>query len=74
MNDDEEQFEEPENKIDLTHFGQSLSQIEKFERDQLSDDDDEDENDPTSDRGRINGRLLIKEILKYLLSQNLIVH
>ena len=39
---------------ELTHFGQSLSQIENFERDVTSDNDDfEDPNDV--DKGRING-------------------
>lgn len=44
-------------KVDLTHYGQSLAQIEKFERVDLSDDDDEDDEDPNSDRGKINGLL-----------------
>lgn len=51
MNDDE--FDDPSNKVELTHYGQSLSQIERFERVQLSDDDEDDENDP--DKGKING-------------------
>ena len=39
---------------ELTHLGQSLSQIEKFENVRLDSDDDDDD-DPNSDRGRING-------------------
>lgn len=56
MNDDE--FDNPSNKVELTHYGQNLSQIERFERVQLSDDDEVDENDP--DKGKINGFYLIK--------------
>jgi hypothetical protein len=45
--------------MELTHLGQSLSQIERFERPQISDDDDDDENDPLdTDKGKINGSLL----------------
>ena len=51
MNDDD--FDKQNNKIELTHYGQSLSQIERFEKVALSDDDEEDEDDP--DRGKING-------------------
>lgn len=48
---------------DLTHFGQSLAQIEKFEKVDLSDDDD-DENGDDKNRGKIDGRSLIFLIIK----------
>jgi hypothetical protein len=50
MNDDGQQYE-------LTHYGKSLSQIEKFERVEVSDDDEnEDFNDP--DKGKLSGKLI----------------
>ncbi|KAK3095262.1 hypothetical protein FSP39_012329 [Pinctada imbricata] len=42
---------------ELTHYGQSLSQIEKFEEPEISDDDDEED----ADKGRISGSLVTKE-------------
>ncbi|RNA32622.1 nucleolar 14 [Brachionus plicatilis] len=56
LNDDE--FDNPSNKVELTHYGQNLSQIERFERVQLSDDDEVDENDP--DKGKINAEFVSK--------------
>lgn len=53
-------------KVDLTHYGQSLAQIEKFERVESSDDDEHDE-DPNSDRGKING------LLSYNLAQTSLI-
>lgn len=41
---------------DLTHYGQSLSEIEKFEDPVISDDEDEDE-----DRGKISGKMVSEE-------------
>lgn len=38
---------------ELTHMGQSIAQMEKFDRGNLSDDDEDDEND--FDRGKIGG-------------------
>jgi hypothetical protein len=62
LNDDEDGRYNQEdglarNQVDLTHYGQSLAQIEKFERVDVSDDDDDDENpDPNDeDRGKISG-------------------
>ena len=44
---------------ELTHFGQSLANIEKFEKVQSSDDEDDQNPDPNDkDRGKINGWIL----------------
>lgn len=45
-------------KVDLTHYGQSLAQIEKFERVGSSDEEDMDDQDPNSDRGKINAKIV----------------
>jgi hypothetical protein len=47
-----------QSQVDLTHYGQSLAQIERFERVEVSDDDDDEDNqDPNDeDRGKISGK------------------
>lgn len=40
-----------DNEEELTHYGQSLSEIEKFDNPDISDEDDE-------DQGRIDGMIL----------------
>lgn len=40
----------------MTHYGQSLSQIEKFEKVNLSDDDQDDPND--TDKGKISSKIV----------------
>lgn len=40
-----------DNEEELTHYGQSLSEIEKFDNPDISDEDDE-------DQGRIDGKFL----------------
>jgi hypothetical protein len=44
-------------EVELTHLGQSLAQIEKFEKIRMSDDEDDDDDpeNPNGDKGRING-------------------
>jgi hypothetical protein len=57
--DDESRYNDQSigrNQVDLTHYGQSLAQIERFERIEVSDDDDEENPDPEdTDRGKISG-------------------
>ena len=58
MNDDEfdDQLLNGGVHTELTHFGQSLAQIEKFEKVQSSDQEDDQNPDPNDkDRGKING-------------------
>ncbi|XP_071170324.1 nucleolar protein 14-like isoform X2 [Mytilus edulis] len=43
-----------DNEEELTHYGQSLSEIEKFDNPDISDEDDE-------DQGRIDGKLVSQE-------------
>jgi hypothetical protein len=44
---------------ELTHMGQSIAQMENFEKVQLSDDDDEDYDDPNDkDKGRISAKIV----------------
>ena len=56
MNDDDDQgFGNEKPNTELTHLGQSLAQIENFERADFSDEDD-DNNDPNdTDKGKISG-------------------
>ena len=75
MNDDDDDGDHfndrgiPGNQVELTHFGQSLSQIEKFERVDLSDDDDEDNQDPNDvDKGKLSGMNFHNTIAKILLN------
>ena len=52
--EDEEEFGgNNKNNVDLTHYGQSIAQMEKFDRGDLSDDNEDDETDLT--RGKIGG-------------------
>ena len=56
-NDDED---DSHAQTELTHFGQSLAQIEKFEKVASSDDDDDANPDPNDvDTGKINGLYLL---------------
>jgi hypothetical protein len=58
LNDDDNDEGDQSNGVhtELTHFGQSLAQIEKFEKVQSSDDEDDENPDPNDkDRGKING-------------------
>lgn len=48
--DEDEDGSAANNQVDLTHFGQSLAQIEKFEK--MYSSDETDEEDPN--RGKIN--------------------
>lgn len=61
LNDDENEKDSHSNGVhtELTHFGQSLAQIEKFEKVQSSDDDDDQNPDPNDkDRGKINAKIV----------------
>lgn len=52
--EDEEEFGgNSKTNVDLTHYGQSIAQMEKFDRGDLSDDNEDDETDLT--RGKIGG-------------------
>lgn len=56
MNDnDNDDDDDSHAQTELTHFGQSLAQIEKFEKVQSSDDDDENPDPNDVDKGKING-------------------
>ena len=56
MNDnDNDDDDHSHAQTELTHFGQSLAQIEKFEKVQSSDDDDENPDPNDVDKGKING-------------------
>jgi hypothetical protein len=59
LNDnDNDDDDDSQVQTELTHFGQSLAQIEKFEKVQSSDDDDDENPDPNDvDKGKINGFL-----------------
>jgi nucleolar protein 14 len=41
-----------DNEEELTHYGQSLSEIEKFDNPDISDDEDDE------DKGRIDGKTI----------------
>ncbi len=56
MNDDEETNFSPSGFTELTHGGQSLAQIENFERVDLSDDEKIDPDDP--ERGKISAEFV----------------
>ena len=54
LNDDANDDNEfNDNGVELTHYGQSLAQIENFERVELSDEDEADPDDP--EKGKISG-------------------
>jgi hypothetical protein len=63
LNDDEDGFglgdDDGGGDHELTHMGQSIAQMENFERGQLSDDDDENYDDPNDkDKGRISAKIV----------------